>query len=130
MGTKHEVYVHLVWATRERAPILRGEIETEIYRAIETKCLDLRCPPRAIGGTSDHVHLLARLHPSVSVARLVAEVKGFSSHAVSRFRWQRGYGVFSVSRDDLPALESYIRNQKRHHELQAIESELEPIDDR
>jgi REP element-mobilizing transposase RayT len=80
--------------------------------------------------TTDHVHLLVRLHPSIAVARLMAEVKGFSSHAVtSRFRWQRGYGAFSVSFDDLPAVESYIRNQKRHHELQAIEPELEPIDD-
>ena len=62
--------------------------------------------PRAMGGTSDHVLLLVRLHPSIAVARLMAEVKGFSSHAVSRFRWQKGYGVFSVSYDDLPAVES------------------------
>jgi putative transposase len=116
--------------------MVSAEIEAELYRAIETKCVDLRCPPRAIGGTTDHVHLLARLHPSIAVAHLVAEVKGFSSHAVtyglatgSHFRWQKGYGAFSVSRDDLPAVESYVRNQKRHHEIQAIEPGLELIDD-
>jgi putative transposase len=116
--------------------MVSAEIEAELYRAIGTKCVDLRCPPRAIGGTTDHVHLLARLHPSIAVAHLVAEVKGFSSHAVtyglatgSHFRWQKGYGAFSVSRDDLPAVESYVRNQKRHHEIQAIEPGLELIDD-
>jgi putative transposase len=115
--------------------MVSAEIEAELYRAIGTKCVELRCPARAIGGTTDHVHLLARLHPSISVARLVAEVKGFSSYAVtyglvhgSRFRWQSGYGAFSVSYDDLPAVETYIRNQKRHHELRATEPELESID--
>ncbi len=135
MESKYEVHVHLVWATWKRRPMVSAEIEAELYRAIGTKCVELRCPARAIGGTTDHVHLLARLHPSISVARLVAEVKGFSSYAVtyglvhgSRFRWQSGYGAFSVSYDDLPAVETYIRNQKRHHELRATEPELESID--
>lgn len=110
------------------------EIEDELYRAIGTKCVELRCPPCAIGGTADHVHLLSRLHPSIPVARLAGEVKGWSSHAVthrlapeSRFRWQHGYGAFSVSLDDLPAVESYVRNQKHHHAMQAIEPGLELI---
>ncbi|TMA30110.1 MAG: hypothetical protein E6J78_00350 [Deltaproteobacteria bacterium] len=41
------------------------------------------CVPCALGGTEDHLHLLTRLHPSTPVARLVAEVKGASSHLVT-----------------------------------------------
>ena len=136
MGSKVELYVHLVWATQTRRPMVSAEIEGELYRVIGTRCIALRCFPCAIGGTADHVHLLSRLHPSVPVARLAAEVKGSSSHAVthllapgSRFRWQNGYGAFSISRDDLPAVETYVRNQKHHHALQAIEPGLESIDE-
>jgi putative transposase len=136
MGSKFELYLHLVWATWRRRPMVGAEIEGELYRAIGAKCVDLRCSPCAIGGTADHVHLLSRLHPSISVARLAAEVKGCSSHAIthriapeSRFRWQAGYGAYSISLDDLPAVESYVRNQKHHHALQAIEPELESMTD-
>jgi REP element-mobilizing transposase RayT len=82
------------------------------------------------------VHLLSRLHPSISVARLAAEIKGSSSYAVvhriaprSRFRWQRGYGAFSISLDDLPAVDRYVRNKKQHHALHAIDPRLESIYD-
>jgi REP element-mobilizing transposase RayT len=133
MSSKIEIYVHLVWGTWRRRPIISPELEPEIHRVIESKCVGLRCLPLAIGGTADHVHLLSRLHPSIPVARLAAEVKGSSSHAVthllargSRFRWQRGYGAFSVSLNDVPAVERYVREQKLHHALRAIEPGLEP----
>jgi REP element-mobilizing transposase RayT len=133
MSSKIEIHVHVVWGTWKRRAIISPEVEPEIYRVIGSKCVELRCLPLAIGGTADHVHLLARLHPSIPVARLVAEVKGSSSHAVthllargSRFRWQRGYGAFSVSPNDVPAVERYVREQRNHHALRAIEPGLEP----
>ena len=64
-------------------------------------------------------------------SRLVAEVKGFSSHAVrqmdrdTHFRWQDGYAAFSVSSDDVPAVERYVRHQKKHHAVGAVEASLE-----
>ena len=116
--------------------MISAVIEGDLYRAIGAKCVELRCSPLAIGGTADHVHLLTRLHPAIHVARLAAEAKGSSSHAVthqlargSRFRWQNGYGAFSISLDDLPAVESYVRDQKRRHALGGVEPELERIED-
>jgi putative transposase len=133
MSGKIEIHVHLVWRTWMGQPMITPEIEPGIYRVIGSKCVELLCMPVAIGGTADHVHLLARLHPSIPVARLVGEVKGSSSHAVthllargSRFRWQRGYGAYSVSFNDVPAVERYVREQKQHHALRAIEPGLEP----
>jgi putative transposase len=73
--------------------------EIYLYRAIGTKCVELGCSLCAIGGTADHVHLLSRLHPSISVAR-----------------WQGGYSAFSISLNNLPAVESYVRHQKQHHD--------------
>ncbi|GAC1602270.1 MAG: IS200/IS605 family transposase [Myxococcales bacterium] len=130
MGSKVELFAHIVWGTKRRRPLITIDLEPGIYRAIEAKCFELGCAPRAIGGTADHVHVLSRIHPSISIARLAAEIKGSSSHFVTQrlgsgFAWQRGYGAFSVSADDVPAVERYVLDQKRHHAFGAIEAMLE-----
>ncbi|GAC1343858.1 MAG: IS200/IS605 family transposase [Myxococcales bacterium] len=130
MGSKVELFAHIVWGTKRRRPLITIDLEPGIYRAIEAKCFELGCAPRAIGGTADHVHVLSRIHPSISIARLAAEIKGSSSHFVTQrlgsgFAWQGGYGAFSVSADDVPAVERYVLDQKRHHAFGAIEAMLE-----
>jgi len=91
------VFVHLVWGTSGRAPVITAATEGELHRVIGAKCGGLGCTLRAIGGTTDHVHLLVQLQPAVSVAELVGAAKGASSHAMNRrlapgadFRWQHG----------------------------------------
>jgi putative transposase len=104
------VYVHFVWATWDRAPVIAVAIEPRLYGAIRAKCLELKCEPMAIGGAEDHVHVLVRLHSTVAVATLAREMKGASSHLVSHelvgyaegFRWQGSYGAFSVSHEHVP----------------------------
>lgn len=78
-----ELYIHLVWATWDRQPLITPEIEPRLYAAIAANCRDLKCQPLAIGGVADHVHLLVRLHPAVAVSILVKQVKGSSSHLVT-----------------------------------------------
>ena len=132
--SKTELYVHLVWATSRRDPCITPRVEQCATRAIAEKCLELRCPAQAIGGMPDHVHLLSRLSPSVSVARLAAEVKGFSSYFVTEklgaeLTWQRGYAAFSISAEDVEAVAGYVTGQKRHHAAQAIQPRFELADD-
>ena len=81
--TQVELYVHLVWGTFRRRPLISADLEADLFRVVTAKSLELHCVPCAIGGTEDHLHLLTRLHPSTPVARLVAEVKGASSHLVT-----------------------------------------------
>jgi putative transposase len=114
------MFAHLVWGTKRRRPLITVDVEQGIYRAIEAKCFELGCAPRAIGGTAEHVHRLSRIHPSISIARLAAEIKGSSSYFVTQrlgtgFQWQKGYAAFSVSADDVPAVEpmSSTRNATR-----------------
>ncbi|MGC1188736.1 MAG: transposase, partial [Candidatus Acidiferrales bacterium] len=40
-----------------------------------------------------------------------------------RFAWQEGYGAFSVSASNLPAVTKYIRNQEAHHRKITFEQE-------
>src|SRR5689334_23948384 len=97
-----QLYVHLVWATWDRLPLITDQIEDRVYAAIAEKCRELKCWPLAIGGIADHVHLLVRLHPPVAVAELAKEVTGASSHLVTHqiapgefFKCQGAYGAFS-----------------------------------
>jgi REP element-mobilizing transposase RayT len=89
---------------------------------VAAKCRELKCELVTIGGTEDHVHVLARMHAPVSVAGLAHGMKGASSHLVTHeiapeqgFKWQGTYGAFSVSPDDIDRVCDYIQRQKEHH---------------
>jgi REP element-mobilizing transposase RayT len=117
-----KLYVHCVWATWNRQPLLTPVVEARLYAAIAAKCHVLRCEAIAIGGDLDHIHLLARFVASLSIAELVQEVKGASSHLMNHeiaphreFRWQGSYGAFTVSPNSLRIAADYIHNQKVHH---------------
>jgi len=123
-----QLYLHLVWATWNREPLLTSDIQPRVYAAIAKKCRRLKCEPLAIGGVEDHVHVLVRLHPTVSVAHLVKHLKGSTSHLVNHelrpdafFRWQGAYSAFTVRRKDVPRLQAYIRRQAEHHASGRIE---------
>ena len=120
--TKAEIYLHFVWATHQRQPLVNLDIERDVYRCIESEAKRLKCVTLAIGGMSDHVHLFVRIPTKISAATLMQQVKGVSSTFVrdqlktnSYFGWQDGYGVFSVSRPHIQYVVDYIENQKRHH---------------
>ena len=117
-----QLYLHLVWATWDRLPLVTSALEQRIYGAITAKCRALRCDPLAIGCVEDHVHLLIRLHATVAVATLVKHVKGSSSHLVTHeiapdefFKWQGSYGAFTLAKSDVPRIRSYVEHQKSHH---------------
>ena len=116
------VYVHYVWATWDREPMLEPDLEGPVHGCIRAEAQKLRCEPIAVGGTEDHVHLLVRLSATVSVAEVAKQVKGASSHLVTHvvapmrgFKWQGTYGAFSVSQTDVPRIRRYIERQKEHH---------------
>ena len=133
MGQSHvEIYLHFVWATRHRAPLVTGAVAKQIYACILEQSRTLRCENLAIGGMPDHLHLAVRLPATVAAAKLMHQVKGVSS-AFARdvalggetFGWQDGYGVFSFSRSHRSKVVAYIQNQHRHHAEQTTWAEWE-----
>lgn len=131
-----EIYLHLVWATMGREPLLEPEVERAVYRCIQSEAASLRCETLALGGMPDHVHLLAKVPSTVCAADLANKVKGGSSRFANDqlqlsyvFRWQEGYGVFSVSRSHVARVCRYIQNQREHHESGAIWPEWEQTDE-
>ncbi len=76
----------------------------------------------AVGGTSDHVHLLLSLPPIISVDDAVTSIKRASAAWINdcaiprrEFAWQGGYGAFSISTQDIPTTIDYIRTQQEYH---------------
>ena len=70
----------------------------------------------------DHVHLLVRLRPDTVVSQFIGEVKGASAFRANRelkpkfrLKWQTGYGVISLRKDELEKVSLYIDNQEEHH---------------
>jgi putative transposase len=74
----------------------------------------------AFGGVADHVHLLVRIPTTITVAVLVKQVKGSSSHLLGQrlrvvFKWQGGYGAFSLTPSHVARIRNYVLNQEQHH---------------
>ncbi len=119
---KLALYVHLVWATWDRLPLITPEIERRLHRNIESEAQGQGCVVLALNGTDDHVHLLVSIPTTITIANLAKQVKGVSSHFINdelrparEFKWQGSYGAFSVSRWDVDRIVNYIKRQKEHH---------------
>ncbi|HEX8693915.1 MAG TPA: IS200/IS605 family transposase [Longimicrobium sp.] len=126
-----QLYVHLVWATWDRLPLLDAELRHVVDAAIRRECVDLKVEVVAFGAVADHVHLLARIPTTLSVAALVKQVKGSTSHLITQklrvpFKWQGGYGAFTVSRRLVPQARDYVLNQERHHRDGTLVPAAEP----
>ncbi len=131
--SRAEIYLHLVWATQMREPMLTEHIERRVHRCIQATLNEMGCAVCAIGGLSDHIHVLVQVPAKFSPAQLVKQVKGASSRMVDEsaefteaLYWQEGYGVFSISRSHLKRVTVYVHDQKERHRAGQIWSEWEP----
>ncbi len=126
-----KIYIHLVWSTKERQPLLhrdaRPAIRHHVLEYASSKRIFIRCLNLQI----DHVHASLSLLSNQCVDDLVRLLKGESSHWINhqnvigpKFSWQRGYGAFSISPGHLNAVESYIRNQDEHHRKKSFGQEF------
>jgi len=97
-------------------------------------CRGLGCPAHELGGTDDHVHIFFSLSRTITVAKVVEEVKKNSSKwiktrgdAYRDFAWQSGYGVFSIGQSGFDALRRYIQDQKEHHHQVSFQDEFRAL---
>ena len=131
MGTHTHLLYHVVFSTKDREPLITGQAREPLYGYIGGIIRERRGICIEIGGVMDHVHILARFRPSISVAEMVQHIKGASSKwAKGRLRtmkalyWQEGYGAFSVSPSQAPRVIEYIRNQEAHHGSRSFKAEF------
>jgi putative transposase len=118
----YRLFYHIVWGTKNREPLITPEIETSLHNAIVAKAKDLDSFVYAVGGVTDHVHLVATVPPKIALANFIGQVKGNSSHFVNhelsvpyQFKWQAEYGLVSFAGKQLDMVVKYVNNQRQHH---------------
>ena len=125
------ILVHVVFSTKNRENLLIESITSELYKYLAQICKNNNSPIKQIGGINNHIHMLLDLSRSISISKLISEIKSNStrwlktkgSH-LKNFSWQNGYGVFSIGESGLLNCQHYIKNQKEHHKKISFEEEL------
>jgi REP element-mobilizing transposase RayT len=126
-----QIYVHIVFSTKERYAFIETDIETQLYAYMAGIIKQMNGIPCLINGTADHVHILSTLPRTVTLAKYIEEIKRPSSRWLKtkggmyeKFAWQNGYGAFSVSSSKIDAVKRYIGGQKEHHRTMAFKEEF------
>jgi putative transposase len=137
------IVIHIIWSTKDRRPLITDDLRAELHGYMAGILKYLECPAIIINSASDHVHILCHLSKNVPACKLLEEVKKSSSKWMKAngsplFGWQNGYGVFSVSESNVPAVRKYIEGQAEHHKSHDFMTEFRalcqrhnvPIDER
>jgi REP element-mobilizing transposase RayT len=126
-----KIYVHLVFSTKNREPLVCDDVRNELHAYMGGILRDLDCPPVEINSEPDHAHVLFLLSRTHALSDVTGQLKrGSSAWLKTRgdrfagFRWQNGYGAFSVSQSGIARVCSYIRGQREHHRRVSFQNEF------
>lgn len=135
-----KVWVHIIFSTKNRFAYLTNlENRERLYEYLAGACKALNCPAVTIGGVADHVHILCAVSKTLTLSKLVEELKRSSSKWLKTFAhsgfgdymglfyWQKGYGAFSVSKSAVEAVRNYIDNQVKHHKKITFQDEYRKL---
>jgi REP element-mobilizing transposase RayT len=121
-NTYTQIHLQLVFAVKYRAASIQISWKDELYKYITAIVQNTGHKLLIINGMPDHVHILIGLRPAQSISDLMKHIKGDSSTWINqknfvrgKFAWQEGYGAFSYSKDQIPRVINYIKNQEQHH---------------
>jgi len=131
MGTFTQILYQIVFSTKERGRTLIRENRIELFKYISGILLNKNCHLYYINGVEDHLHIVTHLHPSISLASLVKDIKLASSKYIkedglfpSFNGWQDGYAAFTYSIEAKNKLIEYVKNQEEHHKSKSYKEEL------
>ncbi|SEO21805.1 putative transposase [Mucilaginibacter gossypiicola] len=127
-----KIWIHLVFSTKDRQPLLTQSIRYEVHKHIIKNCKEKGIFLQAINGYTDHIHCLISLGKDQSIAKISQLIKGESSLWINKtqlidqhFGWQDDYFAVSVSESQVSAVISYINNQENHHQKKSFNDEVE-----
>ncbi len=130
-----QIWIHIIFSTKDRRQLMQNQrFREEMFRMLSHQIKESNCISASVGGYVDHVHLLVGLSRTITVAKLVEKVKTETSKWAKKnergsplFRWQQGYGAFSVSHSNRESVDQYIRNQDEHHARMSFQEEYRMI---
>jgi putative transposase len=132
--TYNSIWVHIIFSTKDRMPFLTWNIRGELCKWIKKESWIAGINVDIVNGVEDHLHLLIKIKTSQNVADVVSFIKGGSSKWLNekytwenKFAWQQGYGVFSISQNDISRVRTYIFNQENHHKAINYSTEIKDL---
>ena len=130
-NTYSKLYAHIVFTPKGRASMLTDSIRTITQKYIYGIIVEKKCLPVAISGTIDHIHILVGFPPTIAISDLVRDIKRSSSLFINerkksylKFRWQEGFGAFTVGYRELDKVYNYILRQQEHHLVKSFKDEF------
>ncbi len=126
-----QILLHVVFSTKYRKALIPDKFESGLHAYIAEICRACNSNAYRVGGIDNHIHIACSLPRTITVSKLLEEIKRSSSKWMktispeyANFAWQNGYGVFSLGQSRLPYLVRYIDNQKEHHRRKSFQQEL------
>ena len=131
MSTFTNLLFHIVYSTRYRRPTIEKRWQDELYGYVGGIIREHKGTLLCMGGVQDHVHLLAKLSPTIAITDMLRLIKANSSKMINEtlrpripFEWQSGYAAFSVSGSQFSTVKQYILNQESHHRRKSFQDEF------
>jgi putative transposase len=127
-----KVWIHFVWATKSRKPLLTSKIRHTVFNHIRENAKAKNIHLDFINGFTEHVHCLVSLNAKQTIAEVTQLIKGESSFWInknnltkSKFEWQDDYYAVSVSHSAVNRVREYIKNQENHHQRRTFNQEVD-----
>jgi len=119
---------HLVFSTKDRLPLFANDWRERLHGYLGGIVKGMEAMPLAVGGISDHIHLLVSLKSKHRLDYFLRDLKADSSAWIHKelrknFEWQKGYGAFSVIPSNIGGVKNYILNQESHHQKKTFQQE-------
>ena len=129
-NTYTQLYVQFVFSVKGRENLIKEKFRDELEKVMCGIITDHKCKTYAIYCNPDHTHIFVGLHPTISVSKIIEQVKAGSSnwlnekkYIAGKFSWQDGYGAFTYSKSHIDKVVKYILNQSEHHKKQSFREE-------
>jgi len=130
MSSTHlSFHFHIIFGTKHQRPLITREWRERFHAYLGGVARTLDTIPEAVGGASDHVHLLLGMRATHKLSDVLRDVKRASSAWVHEtigdrgFASQDGYGAFTVSASVLGQVKKYIGRQEIHHRKKTFKEE-------
>ncbi len=136
-STYSSLSYHIVFSTKNRAPLITDALRNRLYEYLGGVIRSEGGSLTEIGGVADHAHLLVKLKPTHAISDVLRVIKANSSKWIneeqltdSRFAWQEGYSVFTVSQSQVENVRRYLQRQEEHHRKSTFREELQTLCER
>jgi len=129
-----QIHIQFVFAVKYRAALIDNDWKERLHQYITGIFQQNKHKMLQINSMPDHIHIFIGMRPHQSISSLIQNVKTESSKWIKDqklcthpFAWQEGYGAFSYSKSQVPAVVRYVKNQEMHHRKETFLDEYRKI---